>query len=94
MSCCGNRRARAVYAPAPKQEQRPTPVVATRPPVTLEYTGQTSLAVTGPVTRTTYRFAAPGARVPVAASDAGAVAAVPNVRRVSGDHMAAAKAAR
>ena len=54
-----------------------------RPPVAFEYTGQTSLAVTGPITRATYRFPVPGARVTVDERDAAAVGAVPNVRRVA-----------
>jgi hypothetical protein len=84
MPCCGNRRAGAVAALAPGREQRPrpvAPVLPAPPPVTFEYTGKTSLAVTGPITRATYRFPVPGARVPVHASDAAAVAALPNVRR-------------
>lgn len=85
MPCCGNRRANAGAPPPRQPEQRPKPVA---PPVsvgsiTFEYTGKTALAVTGPITRANYRFPEPGARVPVDARDAGAVAAVPNVRRVT-----------
>ena len=86
MPCCGNRRASAAATSAPKREQRPPPVApspSALPPVTFEYTGKTALAVTGPITRATYRFPVPGARVPVDARDAGAVAAVPNVRRTT-----------
>jgi hypothetical protein len=85
MACCGNRRAIAA-SPAVRRLERPSrPVVAPpapRPPVTFEYTGKTALTIVGPITRVTYRFPAPGARVSVDARDAGAVSAVPNVRRV------------
>ena len=86
MPCCGNGRARVVAASAPQREQRPGPVAPARSapqPVTFEYTGKTALAVTGPITRATYRFPVPGARVPVDAKDAAAVAGVPNVRRAT-----------
>ena len=82
MSCCGEKRTRALAPVATKVGEREKPVsVPLRPAILIEYTGKTSLAVVGPVTRITYRFLAPGARVPVAASDAGAIAAVPNLRR-------------
>jgi hypothetical protein len=86
MPCCGNQRANAGTAAAPRVERRSRPVPAApaaRPPVTFEYTGKTALAIIGPITRVTYRFPAPGVRVPVDARDAGAVSAVPNVRRTS-----------
>jgi hypothetical protein len=85
MPCCGSRRVRAAI-PAPKREQGPRAVgsaPAALPPVIFEYTGKTALAVTGPITHAIYRFSVPGARVPVDARDAGAVAAVPNVRRTA-----------
>jgi hypothetical protein len=81
MSCCGTRRERAVAALAPKVEHRPVTVAPARPPILFEYTGKTSLAVVGPLTRLTYRFSGPGVVVPVSAADAGAVSAVPNLRR-------------
>jgi len=84
MPCCGDRRARFVAASAPKRELRSRPVAPAPParqPVMFEYTGNSALAVTGPITRATYRFPVPGARVLVDAKDAGAVAAVPNVRK-------------
>jgi len=84
MPCCGNGRARVAAAWTPKREQRAGPVapaILAPKPVVFEYTGKAALAVTGPITRATYRFLAPGARVPVDAKDAGAVAAVPNLRR-------------
>jgi hypothetical protein len=86
MPCCGNRRAQAGAAPALGREQRPrlvAPALYSPPPAVFEYTGKTSHAVTGPITRTIYRFPAPGARVLVDARDAAAVAAVPNVRRAA-----------
>jgi hypothetical protein len=84
MPCCGNGRARVAAALARSREPRPIPAVRpapNRPAVVFEYLGQTALAVTGPITRVNYRFPAPGARVPVDASDAGAIAAVPHLRR-------------
>jgi hypothetical protein len=84
MPCCGNRRGNAASVSIPSPERRPGPVAAApsaRPAVTFEYTGKTALAVVGPITRVTYRFPAPGARVPVDARDAAAVGAVPHVRR-------------
>ena len=85
--CCGNRRKNVVANGAQRNEERPGPSAQaplTRPPVAFEYTGQTSLAVIGPFTRATYRFPAPGSRIPVDARDAPAVAAVPNLRRAAG----------
>jgi hypothetical protein len=81
MSCCGTRRERAVAARVPKAEHVPVAAAPARPPILFEYTGNTSLAVVGSLTRTTYRFPALGAVVPVSAADAGAVSAVPNLRR-------------
>ena len=86
MPCCGNRRARVAAVPAAKREQPPGRVASAPsalPPITFEYTGKTALTVTGPITRAAYRFPVAGARVPVDARDAGAVAAVPNVRRTT-----------
>ena len=85
MPCCGQKREHVTPAPPPQRVQ-PRPMAAAPsapPPITFEYTGKTSLAVTGPITRASYRFLAPGAKVPVDARDAGAVAAVPNVRRIA-----------
>lgn len=85
--CCGNRRKSTVASLPQRVEQRSGPLPQAepaRPPISFEYTGQTSLAVIGPFTRATYRFSAPGARVPVDARDAAAVAAVPHVRRAAG----------
>jgi hypothetical protein len=84
MSCCGEKRARALTPAAAKVEEPIKAVITpSRPAILFEYTGKTSLAVVGPVTRTTYRFLTPGAKVPVEAGDAGAIAAVPNLRRAS-----------
>ncbi len=86
MPCCGNQRAHAAAAPFPIGKQRPRPVspaASATPAVTFEYTGETALTVTGPVTRTVYRFPVPGAKVAVDAGDARAVAGVPNVRRTT-----------
>jgi hypothetical protein len=47
-----------------------------------EYVGATALTVVSPVTRKTYRFEQPGARVEVDARDRSWVAFVPNLARV------------
>jgi hypothetical protein len=86
MPCCGGKRARSVAVPTVTRVQpsRPVAPAVSAQPVTFEYIGNTALTVTGPMTRATYRFRAPGARVPVDARDARAVAALPHVRRVEG----------
>jgi hypothetical protein len=85
MPCCGQKREHVTPARPPQHVQpRPTATApSARPPITFEYTGKTSLAVTGPITRASYRFLLPGAKVSVDARDAGAVAAVPNIRRIA-----------
>jgi hypothetical protein len=47
-----------------------------------EYVGATALTVVSPVTRKTYRFEKPGARVEIDARDRSWVAFVPNLTRV------------
>jgi len=47
-----------------------------------EYVGETALTVVSPVTRRTYRFAKPGARLEVDARDRSWIAFVPNLARV------------
>lgn len=50
--------------------------------VAFEYTGRTSLIVTGPATGALYRFATPGARVQVDGRDSVALAAVRVLQRL------------
>jgi hypothetical protein len=49
--------------------------------VHFEYTGETGLTAVGPATGRTYRFDAPGRTLPVDLRDAGALSAVPHLRR-------------
>ena len=58
-------------APARSPLALPTPV--------FEYRGETALTIVSPVTRKTYRFDKPGARVPVDVRDRSWVAFVPNL---------------
>lgn len=87
MSCCGGKRRQfpAATRPTPTRTS-PTPATRqTAPPITeeviFEYTGQTGLTVRGPLTGRTYRFAYPGAQVSVDKREAGALTAVPQLRR-------------
>lgn len=77
MSCCGQARAKAMMEAKQRLAQPVQPHS-----VFFEYIGQTSLSVIGPATRTTYRFAAPGVRVPVDFRDATAFGAIRVLRRV------------
>jgi hypothetical protein len=89
--CCGSPRQRiATGAPGPARSlavnmQRSMPVqikgAASAAPV-FEYVGATALTVVSPVTRKTYRFERPGARVEVDVRDRSWVAFVPNLARV------------
>ena len=47
-----------------------------------EYIGEKQLVALGPVTGKPYRFDAPGHVLPVDLRDAGALSAVPNLRRL------------
>jgi hypothetical protein len=47
-----------------------------------EYVGATALTVVSPLTRKTYRFERPGARLEIDARDRACVAFVPNLARV------------
>ena len=68
------------------EKARIAAVVSNRRPVyravAFEYTGRTSLTVTGPATGVQYRFAAPGARAQVDGLDSVALAALRVLRRV------------
>ncbi len=75
MSCCGKVRSRVTANQAD----------AAQPKAFLfEYVGRTSLTVTGPATRTSYRFGLPGARVLVDGRDRASLATVPVLRQVRG----------
>jgi hypothetical protein len=86
--CCGNNRAvfsqTRVSAPTGRAAKTP-PAFATRQRSNVayfEYTGKTAITVRGPMSGTTYRFAAPGARVIVDLRDGQHLEAVPNLVRV------------
>lgn len=85
MSCCGQKRQhlRAGEPSQPAAGPLRPPGQAPLPPILVyfQYTGATALTVVGPVTRTRYRFSAPGAVLAIDARDALAVAAVPHLRQ-------------
>lgn len=80
MSCCGHRRAaqRLHQFPAPA---RPRPAAPAKPTL-FEYSGSGAIAVIGPLTGTTYRFAGRGARAVVHISDAPSLAAVRGLKAI------------
>jgi hypothetical protein len=72
MSCCGKTRRQA------SQNNDQNPVKSNlRQTVQFQYVGQTALTVTGPVSRTSYRFDSPGARATVDSRDYAALSGVP-----------------
>jgi hypothetical protein len=77
MSCCGKLRSQASAMPA-----APAPAPAYEK-VAFEYTGQTALSVVGPVTRTAYHFASPGARAFVDGRDSIPLATLHTLRRLT-----------
>lgn len=80
MGCCGgNRRPPQLVTEGPV---RPAVTARTRHAQYFEYVGTTGLTAFGPVTGRRYRFARPGARLPVDDRDAAAMAGVPALRRV------------
>ncbi|MGV8038558.1 MAG: hypothetical protein AB2L07_00240 [Thermoanaerobaculaceae bacterium] len=85
MSCCGQKRQhlRAGEPSQPAAGPLRPPGQAPLPPILVhfEYVGATALTVVGPVTRTRYRFSAPGAVLAIDARDALAVATVPHLRQ-------------
>ncbi len=86
MPCCGNQRSR-MAAPPVSRISSEAPRVS-RPEhrfvAWFEYTGQTALTVTGPVTRKQYRFGESGARLAVDLRDRPSLLAVPKLREVLG----------
>lgn len=82
--CCGGTRPASPRPPA--TARRPMAgmqggTAASINPV-FEYVGATALTVVSPITRKTYRFEQPGARVTVDARDRSWVAFVPSLARV------------
>ena len=76
--CCGNPRQR--ISTGAQRVSRPAHMqaAAAAKPV-FEYIGATALTVVSPITRKTYRFERPGARVEVDARDLSWVAFVSNL---------------
>ena len=79
MSCCGKGRAVAGTTAAPRRSYSTLPP---RPTVTIEYTGDTSLSVIGPGTRTRYYFAVKGAQLAVDLRDRPYLLTIPRLRQV------------
>jgi hypothetical protein len=96
MSCCGKARAQAkrtVSNPTvsnpkakPALSVAPQPQALPAAPATqsvyFTYAGNTSLTVTGPVSRRVYRFFANSGAMAVDARDAASLARVPNLRQI------------
>jgi hypothetical protein len=80
MSCCGSRRAvqRPQQVAAPPRSRPGTPTN----PTVFEYSGPGAIAVLGPLTGTTYRFAGNGTRLVVHAADAPSLAAVRGLKPI------------
>lgn len=84
MSCCGNKRSASRHyagSGALPTDGPFTPRVA--PDVPFEYTGASGLTVTGTVTGRRYRFNGPGEIQAVDYRDAGGMASVPVLRKVT-----------
>ena len=79
MPCCGGKRAqfRGVVPP-----RAPVPARVVTGAHAFEYVGRTALTVTGPVSRKTYRFDRPGARVEVDSRDVMSLLSIPALRRL------------
>ena len=82
--CCGQNRAMAraaALAAASAAAKTPAAVRPAEPPaIVFEFAGSGSVAVRGPVTGQTYRFARPGDRVRVDPRDRAGLAALPGLR--------------
>jgi hypothetical protein len=74
----GAQRLTRVMAPPPAAAAR---AAAVRP--VFEYTGETALTVVSPMTRKTYRFERPGARLEVDVVDRAWIAFIPLLKRVA-----------
>jgi hypothetical protein len=94
MSCCGQKRQALRLRPQSHEALGPAeeaPVLPDPPPtdaipsgICFEYTGATAMTVIGAVTGRQYRFGWPTARLLVDPRDGRSLAAVPNLRVVSG----------
>lgn len=81
MSCCGNRR-QAGHTRPRGHSISSIPAQASPIAIEFEYIGRTALTVMGPLTWRRYRFEQPGAILAIDAQDAGAMIAVPYLRRL------------
>ena len=86
MPCCGNKRAQAATQPlrvnAALAQSFGRQQVIVPDQVRYRYDGHTTLTVVGPISRTHYRFAFPGAVLDVDTRDAPAFMALPHLRRI------------
>lgn len=87
--CCGNNRPKMQSgakllappsAPPPRGDYPPAASAPGKP--VFEYSGETALTVVSPMTRRTYRFDRPGARLEVEIADRAWIAFIPNLQRV------------
>ena len=86
MGCCGRPFSGAMARPAPASASPQKPAVPPLRPLprpVFQYVGRTALTVVGGATRTSYRFAAPGARLAVEPADAPSLMRVPQLRRLT-----------
>jgi len=89
MSCCGRARSAArgpSAAAIPLTRRRPGGPPASAG-IVFEYLGTTGLTAVGPVTRRTYVFDAPGARLAIDPRDAASARAIPQLRQVPLDEV-------
>ena len=80
MACCGQRRAMA-SSNGKLADAAPARRAASREAL-YQYTGATGMTVTGPVSRTTYRFDGPGATRQIDPRDLASMAGLPDLRRL------------
>ena len=83
MSCCG--RGRSLQRPSSGTQPQAAALARAFAPaamVVFEYAGPGAIAVTGPMTGTTYRFSGKGSRASVHGADAPSIAGVPGLTPV------------
>ena len=78
MSCCGKGRVAVGGRAAPPNMRMP---LQPRPTVMIEYIGETSMAVLGPITGTRYFFDAKGAQAAVDLRDRPYLLTIPTLRQ-------------
>lgn len=80
MSCCG--KARSAASGPPSVSRPAVPTGAANRNVRFEYTGETSMTVTGPVTGLRYHFTGHGAQTRVDVRDRSHLLGIPKLRQV------------